>query len=429
MNLRKYDQGEKEGETMKRNRQVQFIAVAILAAGLSVQAQTYTWDNGNNDHLWGTSANWVGDPSLTFGKTTDIIFDSDSVVNRGNAVSIGGTRIIRSLTINADYETSNNGTFDIRTYTKFGGTANANLRFEADSGNASINVAQSTSGTAMVRLGSSNGGSVVIFSDLDLAQNNTYFGATGFQFESPVSGAGTINKTGAGLVRMVRDNAGWSGGMNINEGEVSVFANPDAMGTGTWTLGGGANNTTFSVGSVAVQANSGGITVADGAGTRTIALMSTTVGNPTLAGDITLNKDTFFDVGSYVSGTHDRLTATGAISGTGGMVKTGTGILELSGMNTYSGQTIIESGTLTLRANQTVGDQSELILSASAALVLDFTGSETVQSLSLDGGSSWLAPGTYTAAQLSALGSGTYSGSGSVNVLRRGGKLKLVIFS
>jgi autotransporter-associated beta strand protein len=333
---------------MKRNRQVQFIAVAILAAGLSVQAQTYTWDNGNNDHLWGTSANWVGDPSLTFGKTTDIIFDSDSVVNRGNAVSIGGTRIIRSLTINADYETSNNGTFDIRTYTKFGGTANANLRFEADSGNASINVAQSTSGTAMVRLGSSNGGSVVIFSDLDLAQNNTYFGATGFQFESPVSGAGTINKTGAGLVRMVRDNAGWSGGMNINEGEVSVFANPDAMGTGTWTLGGGANNTTFSVGSVAVQANSGGITVADGAGTRTIALMSTTVGNPTLAGDITLNKDTFFDVGSYVAGTHDRLTATGAISGTGGVNKTGAGILQLDGINTYEGNTTLSVGDLLL---------------------------------------------------------------------------------
>jgi fibronectin-binding autotransporter adhesin len=427
MNLRKYDQGEKEGETMKRNGQVQFIAVAILAAGLSLQAQTYTWDNGNNDHLWGTSANWVGDPSLTFGTTTDIIFDSDSVVNRGNAVSIGGTKTIRSLTINADYETSNNATFDIRTYATFGGGA-ANLRFEADSGNASINVAESTSGTVMIRLGNSNGGSVVLGSSLDLAQSNTFFNQNGFQFGGPVAGAGTINKTGAGLVTMVRDNT-WSGGMNINEGEVAVWANGNNMGTGAWTLGGGANNTTFSVGSVAVQNNTGGITVADGDGTRTIALLSTTAGNPTLAGDITLNKDTFFDVGSYVSGTHDRLTATGAIAGTGGMVKTGTGILELSGMNTYSGQTIVESGTLTLKANQTVGDQSELILSASAALVLDFTGSETVQSLSLDGGSSWLAPGTYTAAQLSALGSGTYSGSGSVNVLRRGGKLKLVIFS
>jgi fibronectin-binding autotransporter adhesin len=331
------------------------LPLALLAAAPMLSAATYTWDNGDNTGLWGTSANWVGDPSLTFGTTTDIIFDSDSVVNRGNAVSIGGTRIIRSLTINADYETSNNATFDIRTYTTFGGTANANLRFEAASGNASINVAESTAGTAMVRLGSSNGGNVVIFSNLDLAQNNTFFGNTGFQFESVVSGAGTINKTGAGLVRMVRNNENWSGGMNINEGEVSVFANGNAMGTGTWTLGGGANNTTFSVGSVASQNNTGGLVVADGAGTRTIALMSTTDGNPILAGTIELNKDTFFNVGSYVAGTHDRLTLSNVVSGDGGIVKTNDGILILSAANTNTGATDIQAGKLYLSSAGRLG--------------------------------------------------------------------------
>jgi autotransporter-associated beta strand protein len=215
--------------------------------------------------------------------------------------------------------------------------------------------------------------------------------------------------------------------MNINEGEVSVFSQGNAMGTGTWTIGGGANNTKFSVGSVVVQNNSGGLVVADGAGTRTIALMSTTAGNPTLAGAITLNKDAIFDVGSYVAGTHDRLTASGVISGGGGLTKTGNGILELSGMNTYSGRTTVASGTLSLKANQTVGDDSELTLVSSAALELDFAGTETVKTLSLDGGISWVAPGTYTAAQLSALGSGTYSGNGTLTVLRRGGKLKLII--
>jgi autotransporter-associated beta strand protein len=333
----------------KSSGQSIFNAAVLLAATLGAQAQqTYTWDNGAETHVWSTSANWVGDPSLIFGTTTDIIFDSDSVVKRSNAVSIGGGKTIRSLTINADYETSNNATFDIRTYKTFGGTANANLAFTNASGNASITVAQSTSGTAMVRLGSSNGGSVVLDSSLDLAQNNTYFNTTGFQFDGSVSGAGAINKTGAGLVRMVRDNANWSGGMNINQGEVSVFSHVNAMGTGAWTLGGGANNTTFSVGSVAVQDNSGGITVADGDGTRTIALMSSTDGNPTLAGDITLNKDTFFDVEAYVAVTHDRLTATGAISGTGGIVKTGTGILQLDGINTYRGDTSLSVGDLLL---------------------------------------------------------------------------------
>jgi autotransporter-associated beta strand protein len=402
------------------------IAAAVLTAALGAQAASYTWDNGANTHLWGNPTNWVGNPTLTFGNQADIIFNSADVVNRNNAVSIGGPKTIRSLTINANYETQNNATFDIRTYETYSATAR-NLTFTNVSGNASINVAQSTSGTVQVRLGSSDGGNVVLNSNLDLAQNNTYFNANGLQFDSKVTGAGTINKTGAGLVRMVRDNSGWTGGMNINEGEVAVFSATTAMGTGAWTLGGGTNNTKFSVGSVSVQNNSGGLVVAAGDGTRTIALMSSTAGNPTLAGAITLNKDAIFDVGSYVAGTHDRLTAQGAISGTGGINKTGAGILQLNGTNTYSGRTTVESGTLTLKANQTVSDESELILTASASLVLDFAGTETVKTLSLDGGITFLAPGTYTPAQLMALGSGIYSGSGSVNVLQWSSRLKLII--
>jgi fibronectin-binding autotransporter adhesin len=342
-----------------------FTALLILAPPLSAQ-QTYTWANDTGGgSVWGNSAAWVGAPSpLTFNTQTDIIFDTDFVVNRNNAVSIGGTRIIRSLSIGANYETANNGTFDIRTYTTFGGTANANLRFEAASGNASITVAQSTSGTVQVRLGSSDGGNVVIFSNLDLAQHNTFFGNTGFQFESVVSGAGTINKTGAGLVRMVRNNENWTGGMNINEGEVSVFANGNAMGTGTWTLGGGANNTTFSVGSVAVQNNTGGLVVADGAGTRTIALMSTTTGNPTLAGAITLEKDAILAVTNFVAGTHDRLTLSGAVGGAGGIVKTGSGILLLTGTgNDYSGATDIQGGKFFLGGNGRLGSGDVTIAS------------------------------------------------------------------
>ena len=329
---------------------ITIIAAAVLTAALGAQAATYTWDNGNGNNLWGTAANWVGDPALTFGNQADIIFNSADVVTRGNAVSINGPRTIRSLTINANYETQNNATFDIRTYDTFSATARI-LTFTNASGNASINVAQSTAGTVQVRLGSSDGGNVVLNSHLDLAQNNTFFNATGFQFESKVSGAGTINKTGAGLVRMVRDNSAWSGGMNINQGEVAVFSDPKAMGTGLWTLGGGANNTKFSVGSTAVQANSGGLTVAAGTGTRTIALMSTTSGNTGLGGAITLNKDAIFDVGSYVAGTHDRLTAQGAISGTGGINKTGTGILQLNGTNTYAGNTTVSVGELFLSDN------------------------------------------------------------------------------
>jgi len=345
----------------------QALGLFVLAAAFGAQAQqTYTWD-GSVGAMWGDSGNWVGDPTLTFNNQTDIIFNDADQVTRRNALSIGGARTIRSLTINANYATDNNATFDIRTYLNFGDTAR-NLTFAAASGNASITVAQSTSGTVQVRLGSSSGttqnqGNVVLNSNLDLAQNNTFFGNTGFQFDGPVTGAGTINKTGAGLVRMVRNNENWTGGMNINEGEVSVFANGNAMGTGAWTIGGGANNTKFSVGSVATQNNTGGLVVADGAGTRTIALMSTTAGNSTLAGAITLNKDAIFDVGAYVAGTHDRLTLSNVVSGDGGIVKTNDGILILSAANTNTGTTDIQAGKLYLTGAGRLGSGAVTIAS------------------------------------------------------------------
>jgi fibronectin-binding autotransporter adhesin len=334
------------------------LAVASLAFVLTLSPlaaqQTYTWTGGQGttgpDTLWGFPNNWVGSPSpLTFNNQTDIIFNDADVVNRNNAISIGGAKTIRSLTINADYETSNNATFDIRTFNNFT-TGAANLTFAAASGNASITVAQSTAGIVQVRFGSSSGGNVVLNSDLDLAQHNTFFGATAFQFDGPVSGTGTINKTGAGEVRLVRDNSGWSGGMNINEGNVTIAAGTNAMGTGTWTLGGGANNTSLSVASNVSYSNAGGLVVAAGAGTRTIQNYNlNNQGNPTLNGAITLNKDAIFAITNFTAGTVDRITANGAITGTGGIVKTGTGILILSGTgNDYSGTTDIQGGKLYL---------------------------------------------------------------------------------
>ncbi len=346
------------------------VSLAAVAAGAWSQPvlaqQTYTWA-GNGTNLWGNSAGWVGSPSpLIFDNTTNIIFDNGTVVNRSNAVSIGGAKTIRSLSIGADYVGANTATFDIRTYNDFG-SGSANLTFSANTGNASISLAQSTSGAAQVRLGNSNGGNVVLSSDLDLAQNNTNFGTTGFQFDGSVSGAGAINKTGLGEVRLVRNNSGWSGGLNINEGNVTIFSNPDAMGSGAWTLGGSANNTSLSVGSTLTYNNAGGIVVAAGAGTRTIQnYNSGTNANPTLnvAIDLSAGKDVVFSTDIFTGGTADRLTAAGAITGTGGIVKTGTGILILNGTgNNYSGTTDIQAGKLYLAGAGRLGSGDVTIAS------------------------------------------------------------------
>jgi len=350
---------------MSRRRRwvLALVPLAAVVAGAWSQpavAATYTW-TGAVDSLWGTSDNW--DPAPTFNNQADIIFDNEKQVIARNAISIDGNRRIRSITINADYNTDNNNTFDIRTRSGISGNG-TNLTFEADTGSASFTIAQSTSGTVLVRLGQNNVGTTILNSDLNLAQNNTFLAF--YSFDGSISGTGAINKTGAGEVRVVRSNSGWSGGMNINEGNVTIFASPNAMGTGTWTLGGGANNTSFTVGSALTYNNVGGIVVAAGGGTRTIANAApeVTAGNPVLSGNITLNKDATFAVTQHTAGTHDRLTLSGAISNAGGIVKTNSGILILNGTgNDYSGTTDIQGGKLYLAGAGRLGSGDVTIAS------------------------------------------------------------------
>ena len=349
-------------------------AFAMLALGAPLFAQTYTWDSeagtNNATRSWGNLTNWVDNPSpLTFTNTTDIIFAQASIANNGAFSFLGANRTIRSLTFGADLVGGlpANSLYDIRLLeTSSSSSAARNLIFSADSGNASITVAQSTTGVSQIRLGNGSGGNIVLDSNLDLAQNNTFLtGGAAFQLGNTMTGTGTINKTGAGRVTVVRDNSGWSGGMNINEGEVEVFSNANAMGTGTWTLGGGANNTALIVGSTFTFNNSGGLVVGAGNGTRTIANSAANSGTPTLSGAITLNKDIIFDITNYASG-HSSMIVSGAMGGTGGIVKTGTGLLELSGANTYAGDTVLEGGNIATTAANTLPGTGVLRFGATA---------------------------------------------------------------
>jgi autotransporter-associated beta strand protein len=355
---------------------VAVFAMFALSAPLSAQ-QTYTWDGdaGGQSGDWGNRTNWVGDPSpLTFNNQTDIIFSQSAMTTNTVWTYLGtASRTVRSLTFGPNI-VGNTNTFDIRLLTNSSSGA-ANLILSAASGNASITVDQSTSGVAQIRLGNGNGGRIVLNSNLDLVQNNTFL-TNAFQIGNSLTNSGTINKSGAGAVSVVQNNAGWSGGMNINEGEVFIYSDANAMGTGTWTLGGGTNNTTLAVGTAVTISNSGGLVVAAGTGTRTIANAATNVavGNATLSGAITNNKDVIFNIANYASGT-DRMTVSGAIGGTGGIIKTGTGLLQLSGANTYSGDTVLEVGNIaTTAANSLPG-----------ASVLRFGATNTNRRLQLQG--------------------------------------------
>ncbi|MGZ5544272.1 MAG: YDG domain-containing protein, partial [Limisphaerales bacterium] len=126
----------------------------------------------------------------------------------------------------------------------------------------------------------------------------------------------------------------------------------------------------------------------------------------------------------------------------GSVVKDGAGSLQLTGTNnTYTGSTIVKAGTLQISAdhglglgnvyvqdgatltldtgtvNDYIANSADLILTASASVNLNYTGTDTVRSLSLDGGATYKTAGTYGAAGSGAQHTDShFSGSGRILV-------------
>ena len=98
------------------------------------------------------------------------------------------------------------------------------------------------------------------------------------------------------------------------------------------------------------------------------------------------------------------------IEGNGGLVKQGTGTLTTTAANTYAGDTTVNGGTLEL-ASAGLGDESAVTVAIGAKLSLNFTGEDTIASLTL--GTTTLGAGTYDAISHPAF----LSGSGKLTVV------------
>ncbi|MDI8839751.1 fibronectin-binding autotransporter adhesin ShdA, partial [Salmonella enterica subsp. enterica serovar Anatum] len=248
------------------------------------------------------------------------------------------------------------------------------------------------------------------------------------ELENTLSGTGSLVKTGTGELTLNGDND-YSGGTTIDDG-VLIADNADSLGSGDID-------------------NSGVLQVGEGELKNTLSGTGSLVKIGT--GELTLNGDNDYSGGTTISdGTlianHADSLGTGAIdnsgvlqvgegelentlSGAGSLVKTGTGELTLSGDNSYSGGTTISDGTLIADHADSLGsgdiDNSGVLkvgegelkntLSGSGSLVKTGTGELT---LSGDNntyfGDTTIAGGTLIAANVNALGSGNIDNSGTL---------------
>ncbi|OHG45016.1 AIDA autotransporter [Salmonella enterica] len=263
--------------------------------------------------------------------------------------------------------------------------------------------------------------------DVTIAESATLELSQG-TLDNNVTGEGQIVKSGSDELIVTGDNT-YSGGTTITGGTLTAD-HADSLGTGT-------------------IANSGVLQVGEGELENTLSgtgsLVKIGTGELTLNGDNDYSGGTTIDDGVLIADHADSL-GTGAVanngvlqvgegelkntlSGTGSLVKIGTGELTLNGDNDYSGGTTIDDGTLIANHADSLGtgaiDNSGVLqvgegelentLFGSGSLVKTGTGELT---LSGDNntyfGDTTIAGGTLIAANVNALGSGNIDNSGTL---------------
>ena len=241
----------------------------------------------------------------------------------------------------------------------------------------------------------------------DQSTDGTYAGA--------MSGTGSLTKTGAGNLTLSGANS-YVGGTTVSGGTLtgsttSLQGNIGAASTATVAFNqtaNGAYNGVLSGGGALVKTGSGNLTLTGAntySGGTTVAGGTLTGTTTSLQGNIVNNATVAFDQG--INGTY-----AGNMSGSGGLVKNGAGMVILAGTNSYSGGTTVNGGVLQLGVGVSLAAGSALTVNGGT---FDLNGNnQTVGALSGSGGAIALGSGTLTAssADNTTLAS-VISGSGS----------------
>uniref|UniRef100_UPI0015913626 autotransporter-associated beta strand repeat-containing protein n=2 Tax=Salmonella enterica TaxID=28901 RepID=UPI0015913626 len=249
------------------------------------------------------------------------------------------------------------------------------------------------------------------------------------ELENTLFGSGSLVKTGTGELTLSGDNS-YSGGTTITGGTLTAD-HADSLGSGDID-------------------NSGVLKVGEGDLENTLSGSGSLVKTGT--GELTLSGDNSYSGGTTITGgtlTADHADSLGSgdidnsgvlkvgegelkntLSGSGSLVKTGTGELTLSGDNTYSGGTTISDGTLIADHADSLGTgaiansgvlqvgegELENTLSGSGSLVKTGTGELTLSGDNSYSGGTTISDGTLIADHADSLGSGDIDNSGVLKV-------------
>ena len=383
-------------------------------SGQSVTLQPTIAQNWQDDWTYVGSTNFnTGAGAVALGSSVVLLTVSNNVLEVGGAISDGGNvyKLQKAgsgtLTLGTDnsfsggmqldsgllrLKTANglgNGSFTISGSATFDNISGADMAVTGISG---VTVPASATITYLGTSGSMDFGILPLVQSgegskiFNVASNTLTFGG------AFTSGNSTVTKTGQGKLVLGGSGVSQFTG-NVNEGELVLAHDANqAIGSGNASYGLLAQSNAVAKlagtlqnqipDAIPVKLNAGGVFDMNG-NSETVSSLSMTNGllrNGAVGGASTLtaanvvlrNTNNLFDVPDAGSS----LVVVGNVTGTGSLVKTGSGSADLQSAGSYTGNTTVSAGTLTLNSPFLVVT-STVTIYTNGILNLNFAGAET----------------------------------------------------
>ena len=346
--------------------------------GGSIDAGSVITNSGNNPQTWGGDFTFVGSNTLNLGTGGVTLGATRQVTTTASTLTVGGiisgstygitkagagTLILSgnnlytgATTVNAGVLTLSGTNSSTAGTTLSAGTLNINNATALGASAGTFTISGGTIDASSGNITNSNTNPLALNGDFTFAGTNNLNLGTGAislsanrQITANTAGkiltlGGAIASTGYSLTKAGTGNLAL-GGNNLHTGGTTLSAgvlninNAGALGTGTFTIGGGS-----------IDAQTGAITNSNN-NTQAWNSDFSFVGTNTLnlgTGAVTLSAN------RIVTTTASTLTVGGAIGGGSyTLSKAGAGSLILNGNNTYNGLTTVSAGTLTLAGANT----------------------------------------------------------------------------
>lgn len=355
---------------LSRRALLAVIGLGLLAPAASRAQYIYT-PTGNQNGNWNVAARWTGGPSGTFPNAIDATATFNlpaSTAPSGNynvqlSNTAGQNITVGAITVN----NSASATGSLR----FGANGNGTLTFQTSAGPATYteNAASPTDST----FNSVIFAPVTFASDTVITQNHNLTNNSGTQFSSSGNSPGgvtaasniTLTKEGQGNVEFgvapTAPGAGFQGSVIVNNGAVrqtdNVFANAAAVTVnngGQFQLG-SSTITNWALGTGAILTLNGSGKAAGSAAPEGALRFQNNAATASFDSAVQLATTSSVFVNANLAPTppnpvtYGHLTLSQSVSGQGGLVKDGPGILTLSQGNTYGSDgtiTEVKAGTL-----------------------------------------------------------------------------------